>query len=99
MTTVTAVKNRPHPGKMMETSSFLQEIPGTQSSPVGSCAEGMLQELSPRFQTSQRFVMMENASVSYPQLWSHWVPSIFSSKYRQLAWRRLSKRVGVGSTW
>lgn len=48
----------------METSSFLQDTPGTRSSLVGSCGDGMLQEPSPQFQTSQRFVMMENAAVS-----------------------------------
>lgn len=38
--------------------------------------------------------------MSHPQLWSHRVLSLFSSKYRQLAWRRLSgweHLVGSGS--
>lgn len=54
------------------------------------CARDATGSIPHHLQTSYFFVMMQKAAVSYPELWSHWKTSIFSSKYRQLASRRLS---------
>lgn len=93
MTTVTAIKNWPHPGKITETSSFLQETPEQPGREVcRGDAPGTVPPLSNQSALRNDGKRSNELSIAL-------VPSIFISKCHQLARHGSANAWGVGSTW